>query len=927
MKHQFLLLTFLAFSSLFGTAQILEINPAFPTVNDVVTITYDATQGNAALVGQSQIYAHAGLITSASTSPTNWQFVQGNWGTVDPQVAMTNIGNNKHTITIDIDQFYGFPAGTTVLKLAFVFRTANGSVVGRDTDGSDIYYDVYPTNAGLLASIFHPSAGTTLDVNEQLQVEAATNQPATLTLQQDGVVLQTLNNATQLNYTLTATQAGTHLLEFIANNGTTQVIDSTYITVNPLVVPMNPPYTGLQNGINYINDSTVVLQLHAPQKEHIYVIGDFNNWLPTTNYHMNLSTNMSTWWLEISGLTPGQKYAYQYFIDGTLRLADPMSPLILDPNNDGSISAQTYPNPQPYPTGLTTGFATIMQPGASTYSWVNANFSAPEKKDLVIYELHVRDFVAKRNYQTLIDTLDYLSKLGINAIELMPPGEFENNESWGYNPSFHMALDKYYGTPEKFKEFVDSCHGRGIAVIVDIVFNHAFGQSPMVNMYWDAANARPAANSPWFNTVCPHPPYCWGYDFDHTRPATQQFIDQVNKYWIETYNVDGFRFDYTKGFVNNANGYSLERINLLKRMTDEIWEYKPNAYVILEHWCDNSEEEQLADYGMMLWGNTTYAYKEALMGYPNSSNISSGIYTNRGWALPHLISYAESHDEERSMFNALTYGNSSNAAHNAKDLYTALGRAQALAVTFLTQPGPRMMWQFQELGYDVSIDVPCRVCNKPILWNYYTQARRRQLYDVYAATLHLRNNYETFRSLSFQYSLTGAVKRVNMNHSTMNGVSLANFAVTNQSAVPNFQHAGWWYEYFTGDSINVVNALSPIDMAPGTYRIYTDVKLPKPVITDAPVSVEELLNSDFDLQLFPNPVLETAKIQFAATAIESYKLLVLNAEGKIVQQRIGLTQSGMNQIDLNLAELPQGAYHILIQVGKSYANQEFVKVQ
>jgi hypothetical protein len=87
------------------------------------------------------------------------------------------------------------------------------------------------------------------------------------------------------------------------------------------------------------------------------------------------------------------------------------------------------------------------------------------------------------------------------------------------------------------------------------------------------------------------------------------------------------------------------------------------------------------------------------------------------------------------------------------------------------------------------------------------------------------------------------------------------------------------------------------------------------------------LNSDFDLQFFPNPVLETAKIQFAANAIESYKLLVLNAEGKIVQQRIGLTQSGMNQIELNLSELPQGNYHVLIQVGKSYANQEFVKVQ
>ncbi|MDP4868481.1 MAG: alpha-amylase family glycosyl hydrolase, partial [Crocinitomicaceae bacterium] len=699
MKKQFLLSIVLMMLDGFVNAQILEVNPVFPTVNDVVTITYDATQGNAALVGQNQIYAHAGLITSASTSPTNWQFVQGNWGTVDPEVTMTNIGNNKHTITIDIDQYYGFPVGTNVLKFAFVFRNAAGTIVGRSADGSDIYYDIYPVNAGLLAQFFHPSAGAILDVNEQLQVEAAANQNATLTLKQDGNVLQTLANATQLNYNLTATSAGTYLLEFIADNGTTQVIDSTYFTVNPVVVPQNPTYANLQNGINYINDTTVVLQLFAPQKEHIYVIGDFNNWTPTANYHMNLATNNQTWWLEITGLNPGQKYGYQYFIDGSMRLADPMSSIILDPNNDNSINAQTYPNPHPYPTGQTTGFVTVLQTAATPYVWSSTGFTAPQKKDLVIYELLVRDFVAKRNYQTLIDTLDYLDKLGINAIELMPPGEFENNESWGYNPSFHMALDKYYGTPEKFKEFVDSCHGRGIAVIVDMVLNHAFGQNPMVNMYWDAANARPAANSPWFNAICPHEPYCWGYDFDHTRLATQNYIDQVNRYWVETYNVDGFRFDYTKGFVNNGNGYSMERINLLKRMADEIWSYKPDAYIILEHWCDNAEEEQLADHGMMLWGNVTHGYQQALMGFTNSSNISSGIHTNRGWSLPHLVSYAESHDEERTMFEALTYGNNTNATHNARNLYTALGRAQGLAVILLTQPGPKMLWQFQELGY------------------------------------------------------------------------------------------------------------------------------------------------------------------------------------------------------------------------------------
>jgi pullulanase/glycogen debranching enzyme len=408
--------------------------------------------------------------------------------------------------------------------------------------------------------------------------------------------------------------------------------------------------------------------------------------------------------------------------------------------------------------------------------------------------------------------------------------------------------------------------------------------------------------------------------------ATQQYIDQINRYWIETYNIDGFRFDYTKGFINNGNGYSMARINLLKRMADEIWSYKPNAYVILEHWCDNSEEEQLADHGMMLWGNVTHGYQEALMGFTASSNISSGIHTSRGWAVPHLISYAESHDEERTMYDALTYGNNTNTSHNARNLYTALGRAQGLAVILLTQPGPKMLWQFQELGYDISIDYPCRVCNKPILWNYYTQARRRQLYDVYSATLALRNNHETFRSLNFQYSLTGAAKRMTMSHSTMNGVSMANFAVTTQNVNPSFQHTGWWYEYFTGDSINVTNATEPISLTAGEYRIYTDVKLAQPEITEAPASIEEVLNSTFELKVFPNPSSQLATLRFNSNSIEPYTVLLLNEAGQIAIQRKGSTTVGENEIPIGLTELPSGNYHFLVKVGTSMANEGFVKV-
>jgi len=241
MKSIQCLLVFLTIFALEINAQILQVTPAFPTVNDVVTIVYDATQGNGALVGTNQVYCHTGVITTASTSPTNWLFVQGNWGQADPNVQMTNLGNNKHSITINIATFYGFPANTNVLKLAFVFRNANGSVVGREADGSDIYYDVYPVNGGLQAAIFNPSQNPLLDLNQTFAFNAQANQSSTLTLKEDGVVIQTIPNATVLNTTINATNPGTHMLLFEANNGITVKKDSIYYTVNPPLTYQNPP--------------------------------------------------------------------------------------------------------------------------------------------------------------------------------------------------------------------------------------------------------------------------------------------------------------------------------------------------------------------------------------------------------------------------------------------------------------------------------------------------------------------------------------------------------------------------------------------------------------------------------------------------------------------------------------------------------------
>src|SRR5690606_12266793 len=136
-----------------------------------------------------------------------------------------------------------------------------------------------------------------------------------------------------------------------------------------------------------------------------------------------------------------------------------------------------------YPEGSTTGIVSVLQLNPATYTWKSGNFSRPDINDMVIYELHVRDFLEQQQYTVLRDSISYLKRLGVNAVELMPVQEFEGNLSWGYNPSFHFAVDKYYGTANELKAFIDECHQEGIAVILDMVLNHAFGQSPLVRLY------------------------------------------------------------------------------------------------------------------------------------------------------------------------------------------------------------------------------------------------------------------------------------------------------------------------------------------------------------------------------------------------------------------------------------------------------------
>lgn len=905
-------------------SQVVALNPPFAAQTDNVVITFDASKGNAALTSQNTVYAHTGVITNLSSSPTAWRYVQGNWGTDDSKVKMTAIGNNKFTLSININQFYGVPSNETVQKLAFVFRNQDGSVVGREADGGDIFVSI--GSGTFQANLTTNPSGTPAIAGLSDSIEVIVNASAKANLQLfiNNNLLVNVNDTPSLQYKFSASTLGNgkHQIKLIAqqsNNTVTKLQDIIIRSNNASNVAVSPP--GIADGINYINDSTVILQLFAPQKSYVYVIGDFNNWELNPAYEMNKTPDGNRFWIQLNQLTPGVEYAYQYSIGKELlRIADYYADKLLDQNNDPFIPSITYPNLKPYPVGKTNNYVSVLQTAQTAFNWQHTqSFVKPPKNKLVIYELLVRDFIGRHDYLTLIDTLSYLQRLGVNAIELMPINEFEGNESWGYNPSFYFAPDKYYGTKDALKMFIDECHKRGIAVILDVVLNHSFGQSSMVRMYWDAANNKPAANSPWFNPDATHP-FNVGYDFNHESIYTQAFVDTVLKYWIHEYKIDGYRFDLSKGFTQTNSGsnvgqwsaYDQSRINLWKRIYDKV---KPNCtdcYYILEHFADNSEETVLANYGFLFWGNTNAQFNEATMAY--SSNLSGASYKSRNWTTPQLVAFAESHDEERLMYKNIMFGSTANN-HNTKDTSVALSRMEAAIAMLAPLPGPYMIWQFGELGYDYSINFNGRIGNKPIRWDYLNNSRRKRLYDVYAAFNHLKTTYPVFTTTNFSYNLTSAIKTINLNDSSMNVVVAANFNTIANNANLTLAHSGWWYNYFSGDSVNYSGTSASVNLLPGAYVVLTDKKLPTPFITPIVNGINNP-ESTWQIGLFPNPAQQHLEVH-TAIPLEQYSITDLS--GKILQQ--GKLISGEK---IDISSISPGFYFMVFEYKQQFITKKFI---
>lgn len=905
--------------------QVITSTPSFPSENDSIIIFFDATKAQRTeLVGYTgTVYTHTGVNTNFG----EWQYVIGNWGDNAVQPSLTRIADNLYKLVIGYPrEFYNVTnPNEHITSLNFVFRSADAT---KQTE--DIFLEL---GSGL--KIVSPEDKLVFtNLNDTIKILAvAPSTVDSLKLLINDSIIYSITNDT-LFYDLVTYSYGKSTVKVLAfTEEQITARDSFDYVVNPPVQQAGLP-EGVIEGINYIDNTTVTLSLFAPNKQFVYVIGDFNDWQIDTNYYMKRTPNDSTYWLTISGLVPQQEYAFQYFVDGKIRIADPYTEKILDPWNDKYITNDIYPNLKSYPEGKTTEIVSILQTAKEEYAWEIENFNRPEKSKLVIYELWLANFLQNHTFNTLIDTLDYLDSLGINAIELMPVTEFEGNESWGYNPSFYFAVDKYYGPADDLKKLIDECHKRGIAVILDMVLNHSFGQSPFVRLYASGNYGPPTNENPWYNVTARHP-FSVGYDFNHESKQTQKLVDRINKFWLTEYKVDGFRYDLSKGFTQKYTGndvnawsqYDQSRIDLLKRMADKLWETDSTAYVILEHFAENSEEKVLSDYGMMLWGNLNYNYNEATMGYNTNgkSDFSSVSYRKRGWNNPNLIGYMESHDEERLMYKNLQYGNST-SNYNIKDLNIALNRIKLAGAFFFTVPGPKMIWQFGELGYDYSINYPnnCRLCLKPFRWDYLNNIARVNLYKTFKALIFLKKNYSAFNTSDFSINAAGALKTIHINDTSMNVTIIGNFDVIPKIIVPYFQQTGVWYDYFSGDSLNVTDSLAGISLAPGEFHIYTTVKLPTPekdILSNIVTSGYETPDNFRLYQNYPNPFNPATVINYSIPNVGTENILhvqlnVYDVLGRKVATLVNENQTpGVYKINWRPDGLPSGVYFYKLNAG------------
>ena len=515
---------------------------------------------------------------------------------------------------------------------------------------------------------------------------------------------------------------------------------------------------GVMSGAWDTGNGRVTFALWAPWKKSVHLVGDFNNWDASAD---PMNVDQSGMWCLEKQFDRGE-YAYQFVLDGEIYVSDPYARRLRWA--DGS--------PEPH---------ALVDVGAQPYGWNDGQFGIKPLNELVIYEAHVGDFSPEGTFQGMIERLDYLADLGVDAIELMPVQEFPGDHSWGYNPAYFFAAESAYGGNEAFKQLVDAAHQRGIGIILDMVFAHTTADGPISRLH-------PFDQNPYFSSGT-NP---WGFpSLDHWDDATKRLIRDIQDYWLTEFHIDGFRYDYVEGI----------RYDGVSGMSFIAWaakQCKPHAYLIAEDIVQDpaavvrDTETDCSWHWQFNKMMRAQLYENEYEGnrYGDMAGIARVLsFDGDGYgdnAQP--INFIETHDEDRLIRDAQN-------CNPHIDEAGATRKSMLGAIAVFTAQGVPMLYHGQEFGAraEKTVDV------SKIPWEYLDSDAGRALHAHYRTLAYLRHTNGALHTNNFEILHSDEETKTIVfhrwdDHGSVVVVGL-NFSPTGQHITLDFPRAGVFHEW------------------------------------------------------------------------------------------------------------------------------------
>lgn len=424
-----------------------------------------------------------------------------------------------------------------------------------------------------------------------------------------------------------------------------------------------------------------------------------------------------------------------------------------------------------------------------TYVWQHDDKPLPADHELVIYEMHVGDFsggeddpYARGQYKHVVEKLDYLCELGINAIELMPVKEYPGDHSWGYNPRYFFATESSYGSTEGLKRLIDECHARGIRVIMDGIYNHSEAESPLTQIdhdYWYYHEPRDPDNN-------------WGPEFNYehydenleTYPA-RKFIGDVVRFWIQEYHIDGIRYDAARQIAN------YDFMHWIVQEAKQTAGAKP-FYNIAEHIPETTEITGVDGPMDGCWHESFYhCIREHICGETfDLERLKDAIDAKRQGFLgaTNVVNYLTNHDHDRLMVELANREIFDDAAFKRLKLGAAL---------LMTAMGVPMLWMGAEFGeYKPKTPDPAKID-----WTLLGNDLNRGLFEYYKGLIALRKSSHALytENVNFFYEDPEAqvLAYIRWNEEGSRVVVVANFSdnFLADYTIPEFPENGTWHEW------------------------------------------------------------------------------------------------------------------------------------